>query len=478
MLEQLTALQASVQALAGAIRDALTFKLGKTETASDSNKLGGKTFAELTANTQGASGEAVFVDKDNTSMSFKPTALLTEFRKAPSDVEITRMKSNIQPMSEVFAKWKRTSHLTNGLFPSNPAELTSWTYDPVTDKIACSINSATVLGLISPYSFDEYTFDIVLSSTNNDDDSMGMVLAFKSVNGVEHTLIAHVTPGGHNWDGFNTGTLPPRLNIVVNLGQSVAQGLKLIQTMPIGTLPRQTWLGADFKDGVRVRAIRSINGTMSVQVMKPDGTDFPGGEVKWTGAIPDLFLSKCPIGYFSMSQPDTTYANITVPSPKSDIVDSRNLDVHRWNNSTQAWTIVGKADAILPKGRLYKNTEGTLDTTFLTLDGRFITMGSPGNSSSATVVSEQVTLAAGITKQYDMQTLLGANYNRYDLMSAEITVFAKDTNPASPIYNGYANAQALVVYGIKDGRYVIVANQSGASIDLVVKVVASPLASN
>lgn len=476
MLEKLTALQASVQGLAVAIRDALTHKLGVADRAADAAKLGGKTFAELTTSTQGLSGEALYVDKDNTSMSFKPSALLTEFRKAPSDAEIVRMKSNVQPMSEVFSKWKRTSHLTNGLFPSNPAELSSWTYDPATDKIACSINSATVLGLISPYSFDEYTFDIVLSSTNNDDDSMGMVLAFKSVNGIEHTLIAHVTPGGHNWDGFNTGTLPPRLNIVVNLGQSVAQGLKLIQTLPIGTLPRQTWLGADFKGGVRVRAIRNLNGTMSVQAMKPDGTDFPGGECKWTGPIPDLFLSKCPIGYFSMSQPDTTYANITVPSPKSDIVDSRNLDVHRWNNSTSAWVISGKADTILPKGRLYKNTEGALDTTFLTLDGRFITMGSPGNPASTSVVSEQVTLASGATKQYDMQTLLGAKYTTFDLMSAEITVFAKDTNPASPLYNGYANAQALVVYGVKDGRYAIVANQSGASIDLVVKVVVSPLA--
>lgn len=475
MIEKLAALQASVQALAVAIRDALTHKLGVSEAASDSVRLGGKTFAELTGNTQGLTGEAVFVDKDNTSMSFKPSALLTEFRKAPSDAEIARMKSTLQPMSEVFSKWKRTSHGTNGLFPSSPTELTSWTYDPVLDKIACSINSGSVLGLISPYSFDEYTFDVVLSSTNNDDDSMGLVLAFKTVAGIEHTLIAHVTPGGHNWDGYNTGALPPRLNIVINLGQTVAQGLKLVQTLPIGTLPRQTWLGADFKGGIRIRAIRNSNGTMSVQAMKPDGTDFPGGEVKWTGPIPDLFLSKCPIGYFSMSQPMTSYANITVPAPKSDIIDARNLDVHRWNTSTSAWAIAGKADAILPKGRLYKNTEGSLDTTFLTLDGRFITMGSPGNPSAVTVVSEQVTLASAATKQYDMQTLLGAAYGTYDLMSAEITVFAKDTNPASPLYNGYANAQALVVYGVKDGRYVIVANQSGASIDLVVKVVVSPL---
>lgn len=476
MLDKLTALQASVRALGTAISDALTKKLGITATAADSTKLGGKTFTELTATTQGLSGEAVYVDKDNTSMSFKPSALLTEFRKAPSDAEITRMKTNVQLMSEVFSKWKRTSHGTNGLFPSNPAELTSWTYDPVLDKIACSINSGTVLGLISPYSFDEYTFDVVLSSTNNDDDSMGLILAFKVVDGKEHTLVAHITPGGYNWDGFNQGTLPPRFNIAINLGQSVAQGLKLVQTMPIGTLPRQTWLGADFKGGVRVRAVRNINGTMSVQVMKPDGTDFPGGEVKWTGAIPDLFLSKCPIGYYSMSQPSTTYANITVPAPKSDIIDSRNLDVHRWNNSTQTWVIPGKADAVLPKGRLYKNTEGALDTTFLTLDGRFITMGSPGSPTAVTAVSEQVTLASGVTKQYDLQTLLGASYASYDLMSADITVFAKDTNPASPLYNSFANAQALVVYGIKDGRYVVVANQSGASIDLVVKVLVSPLA--
>lgn len=475
MLEKLPALQASVRALTIAIRDALTTKLGKTERAADSSKLEGKTFGEHTASTQGLSGEVLFVDKDNVSMSYKPTALLTEFRKAPSDAEITRMKSNVQLMSDVFVNWKRVSHGTNGLFPSMPSELTSWTYNPATDKIACSINSASMLGLISPYSFDEYTFDVVLSSTNNDDDSMGLVLAFKSVNGIEHTLIAQVTPGGHNWDGHNTGALPPRFNVVVNLGQTVAQGLALVVSLPIGTLARQTWMGADFKGGVRVRAIRNTDGTLTVQAMKPDGTNFPGPECKWTGPIPALFQSKCPIGYYSFSQPDTTYANITVPAPKSDIVDARNMDVHRWNNTTQTWVIAGKADAILPKGRLYKNTEGALDTTFLALDGRFVTMGSPGNPVSVIPVSEFITLASNAQKQYDLQTLLGATYGTFDLKGADITVLAKDTNPASPLYNGYANSEALVLYGLKDSRYVIVANQSGAPIDLSVKVLVSPL---
>lgn len=475
MLEKLPALQASVRALTIAIRDALTTKLNKTEKAVDSAKLEGKTFSEHTATTQGLAGEVLFIDKDNVSMSYKPTALLTEYRKAPSDGEITRMKSNVQLMLDVFTKWKRVSHGTNGLFPSLPSELTSWTYDAPTDKIACSINSATMLGLISPYSFDEYTFDVVLSSTNNDDDSMGLVLAFKNVNGVEHTLIAQVTPGGHTWNGHDTGVLKPVLNIVVNLGQTAAQGLALVASVPIGTLLRQTWVGANFVTGVRIRATRNSNGTMTVQVMKPDGTDFPGPPCTWTGPIPAMFLSKCPIGYYSYSQPFTTYTNITVPAPKTDIIDSRNLDVHRWNNTTQAWVVAGKADLILPKGRLYKNTEGTLDTSFLTLDNRFVTMGSPSNPVPVVPVSELITLATGATKQYDLQTLLGPTYASFDMKGADIVVLYKDTNPASPLYNGYANAEALVVYGLKDTRYVIVANQSGAPIDLSVKVLVSPL---
>jgi hypothetical protein len=473
MLQKLPELLASIRTLIETMKIKIGEKLGKTEQAADSKLLDGKTLAQITGNTQGRTGELPFIAQDNVAMAFAPAGLLTEFRMAGTDADIASMKTSVQLMSDVFAKWKRISHSDKGVFPAVPGELTSWAYDAPTDKVTCTINSGTVLGLVSPYAFDEYTFDVVVSSTGADDDGIGLILAFKNAGGVEHSLIAHITTGGLDWNGFNTTNLMPSLKIVKNMGQTLAQGLELVYTKNLGPA-RQTFPSIDFVAGVRIKAIRNANGTMSVQAMKPDGTNFSGGEVKWTGDIPELFKSKCPIGYYTYSQPQSTYTNITVPQPKSDIVDSRNMDLHRWNNTTGTWSVVGKADLLLPKGRLYKNTEGNLDAFYLDLDGKFVKLGTA--SSSVVAVNEFVTLPIDGKKQYDLQTLLGSAYLTYDLKAALVTVLAKDTSPSSPLFNAYANAEGLIVYGIKDNRYVIVANQSGASIDLYVKVAVQPIA--
>lgn len=476
MSENLPALLASVRALTLSIQRAVGRKLDLTGTAANSLKLGGKTFAELTATTQGQSGELLFVDKDNVSMSFDPSSLVTEFRKASTPEALARMKSDQLLMADVFNNWKRISHASNGTFPAVPAELTGWTYDPVNDKVISTINSNTMIGLVSPYSFNEYTFDVVLSSTADDDDGMGLILAFKRVDGKEHTLCVMLHTGGMIWDTGNSATIMPGVYIGVNALQQVSQGRVLLFEKLLGT-PRGNFRDAPYTNGIRIKAVRTLAGQITVQVMQPDGSNWPSGEIKWTAQLPDLFKSECPVGYFAVSQSGTSFKNLVVPTSKSDIVDTRDYNVNRWNNTTQAWGIAGKSSAILPKGRLYKNTEAPYDTAFLSLEGEFISVGSVTSPSQALPVNELVSLASGVTKQYDLQALLGVNYTNYDLSSATIRVLAKDTNPASPIYNGFANAEGLVVYGIKDGRYVLVANQSGASIDLHVKVTVAPLVS-
>lgn len=476
MSNKLPALLASVRALTLSIQQAVGRKLDRTATAANSLKLGGKTFDELAAGTQGQNGELLFVDKDNVSMSFDPSALVTEFRKASTAADVTRMKSDQLLMADVFNNWKRISHAGSGTFPAIPAELTGWTYDPVTDKVASTINSNGLIGLVSPYSYSEYTFDVVLSSTADDDDGIGLILAFKRVDGKEHTLCVMLHTGGMVWDTGNSATIMPGVYIGINAVQQVSQGRVLLFEKLLGT-PRGNFKDAPYTDGIRIKAVRTLAGQITVQVMKPDGTNWPSGEIKWTAQLPALFKSECPVGYFAVSQSGTTFKNLVVPTSKSDILDTRDNTVNRWNNTTQVWVATGKASAVLPKGRLYKNTETPFDTAFLSLDGEFISVGAPSTPTQALPVNETVTLASGVTKQYDLQTLLGANYTTYDLSSAAIRVLAKDTNPASPLYNGYANAEGLVVYGIKDGRYVLVANQSGASIDLHVKVLVTPLVS-
>lgn len=468
LLQELQELSKAFTDFVAVVKTKLGTKLGKLEKAADSAKLEGKTFDELASGSQGLVGQLPFISKDNVSNSFAPAELTTKIRMGNADSQIAAMKSTSQSFADIFSKWLRTSHSSTGVFPAQPAELDSWAYDAPTDSVKMLINSNTLLSLVSPYAFDEYVFDVVVSSTNQDDDGLGLVLAFKNIGGVEHTLVAQVTTGGMDWNSF--GATNAKLNIVVNLAQGLTRGMKLLFTKDLGP-PRQGFNGPDFAAGIRIRAIRNLNGTMTVQAMKPDGTNFSGGECKWTGAIPDPFKSKCAIGYFAISQPAGTYLNLTVPQPKTDIIDSRNLDIHRWNNTTSSWSIVGKAGTLLPKGRLYKNTEGTRRTYYMDLEGQLAEV----DAYEVTVpVNEYVTLAAGATKEYDIQTMLGAFVANYDIKTADVVLRAKDTNSASPMFDVYANAEGIATYGIRDERYVVIANQSAASAQLYVKVTVKP----
>jgi hypothetical protein len=96
-------------------------------------------------------------------------------------------------------------------------------------------------------------------------------------------------------------------------------------------------------------------------------------------------------------------------------------------------------------------------------------------AQTAIAVNEYVSVAVDGVKQYDLQTLLGAGHAAFDKKTAEICVRAKETNGSSPLLNAYANAEAFVSYGIKDERYVVIANQSGGAVDLYVKVLVHPL---
>jgi len=95
-------------------------------------------------------------------------------------------------------------------------------------------------------------------------------------------------------------------------------------------------------------------------------------------------------------------------------------------------------------------------------------------AQTAIAISSYVDLAANTPVQYDLRTLLGSGYTNFDLKTAEICVRAKDNNGSSPMYGAYANAEGLVSYGIKDERYIVIANQSNSLLNLYVKVLVHP----
>jgi hypothetical protein len=369
-----------------AIRTKISSKLDATAQAADAAMLGGKTLAQVQAavvqenlgQINGRKGELPFFGEEGTPMSFVSGELLTKIRMAADDTAIANLKSSTVSFDTVYNKWSRFSHGTNGLFPSVPAELDGWSYDSATDSIASTINSVSVIGIVSQDRFDSYEFETIMKSNNNDDDGIGMVLAFKKVGDKEHTVTVMVSGGGMNALGQVANGQTPKLLVIVNQGQTTAQGQQVLAVKELG-IPAQGFNGADLAPGIKLNAKRSVSGLIEITCTRADGSAWPNA-VAWSGSLPALFLSKCAVGYASVSQPAASWKNNKLPTSKADIVDTRDLTVWRWNNTSGTWVNAGKANnsAVLPPGRLYKNTEGPNYTAYyLDFEGNFIALGSP-----------------------------------------------------------------------------------------------------
>lgn len=95
--------------------------------------------------------------------------------------------------ADVFNSWKRFSHhAANWNQPANSTELNAWEYDAATDTVKCTVNSSSYIGFVSDKEIGDFNFDVEvglpLSSTDGDNDSITLVIAFKTKDGKEHNL--------------------------------------------------------------------------------------------------------------------------------------------------------------------------------------------------------------------------------------------------------------------------------------------------
>lgn len=112
--------------------------------------------------------------------------------------------------SDVFNTWHRFSHgAANWTQPSLPSELNAWAYDPAVDTVKCTVNSASYIGFVSDKEVGDFTFDVEvglpMTSVDGDNDAITLVIAFKTVDGKEHTL--NVVRGGSIEGHLKTTTL-------------------------------------------------------------------------------------------------------------------------------------------------------------------------------------------------------------------------------------------------------------------------------
>lgn len=176
-----------------------------------------------------------------------------------------------------------------------------------TNQFRCTVNSGYLTGFVSPETFDYYSHQADLSSTDGDDDYIGLVVAFAQVSGKNHALVAGVGPGGvngfasnnhfaitHSWD--NTSWQYTIIK-AANGQKCFAGGSRAWSTV----------------SPIRIKVIREGN-KITVQAAPFKSIDLSAGEeiVINLDDYPELAWAKGkqPYGYCCWSQYASTYSNV------------------------------------------------------------------------------------------------------------------------------------------------------------------------
>lgn len=266
--------------------------------------------------------------------------------------------------STVFNSWYRFSHNSTDTFPANSSELQAWSYDSTSGQISNTTNSATFIGVVSAEKYDNYILDVNISSTNTDDDVIGVLLAWYKdpASGHEYTLSALRSPGGSSllWglsynffqssstDGAKTlvnGSSAVKWGNGASGSVSAATAGYVTNTTTTGWSGQATTYGTD--GHVRIRAVRTGN---SISVSTSD----------W--AAPDTLISTLTIDLTS----DPVLAKFCGASQYGFCAESQQ------NSLWKVTQFTNPQDAIynLATQTVYQNLNGTWSqTTDLSVDG-------------------------------------------------------------------------------------------------------------
>lgn len=274
---------------------------------------------------------------------------------AESDSEVEHAKTMEQSFSDVFNGWYRFSHKGSNLpQPNLPDEMTKWSYTEATDTIVCTVNSASHIGFISQEPYENYEFEVELSSTNADDDSIGVIVGFAKVDGIEYTLTVQRAMGGFKalfYICYQLGGTGEVLHHSYNGFENYKNG------SPGGANGNNGWSGGKT---CRIKVIRkgdilTINATDVNQTTYSAAT-----EVTLDLAAHDhlhKFRGGSAYGYSCFSQHASSFRVITRPGAFQDFIDSRTMEL--WRHDGNDWYVASASemDGSVFRNRMYLNTD-------------------------------------------------------------------------------------------------------------------------
>lgn len=258
-----------------------------------------------------------------------------------TDAELTQMKNASENFANVFNSWRRISRQGAGSSDNAiPAELDTWSYDGGADRIQNLTNSAGVVGFVSPERYDNYVFETQVSSTNADNDFIGLIAAYARdpATGKTHILTAVRALNGRapflidkNFYGFDLS----ELNLSMQTGVLKWADDTVSSGAGPSTLPGWTAKPA----GTRIKITRSGDVFTFETSQLGETTYVAAAKVTIDlNSNPQLAVFKGPqaYGYMAQSQPNSSWATLQKPGGKPQIIDVRDFSV--WSFANGTWT--------------------------------------------------------------------------------------------------------------------------------------------
>jgi len=225
-------------------------------------------------------------------------------------------------MQDIFNTWPRTDGPSYYPTPPFGGEAGDWTYDSNSDRFIMPTNVSKPNTILSPDEFEYYGFTATLTSASSDNDGIGIVLASRVLNGVPYLLILIRT---------HSGVAPTSGYGIVYYNGSSSQTL-----MDLGV--RDTSSG--------------WNGSSSTVSVDRNGDNFTVNATKFTGgvyathtfslndnALLAKFKGPASFGFYTHSQPGSTYFNVSMPFAEGRVFAA---DTNRvWEAQSGSWANKG-----------------------------------------------------------------------------------------------------------------------------------------
>lgn len=253
--------------------------------------------------------------------------------------DLTKQLAARESFLSVYNSWQRIAMTGNNL-AGLPAELTGWTYDSAADAVKSTINSSSLIGLYSPDQISgDYVFEVEVSSTNADDDFIGLGLGLAQYGGKMRnlSLMRSASISGAS------------LQLVYDYGQPGAVVLAQITGL---VTPPTGW--ANYTGIVKVM-VRRVGNVLYISTTNPGTAYLPEVSYDLTAReTTKMFAGPVNLGYTSFSQLGATWKTLRRTGANPAIAALHTQQLHVWNGTAYALSATPIKDVVL-RGRFYRN---------------------------------------------------------------------------------------------------------------------------